>query len=140
MILKVKKLSENAILPTMAHSTDSGFDVYSIENKVLFSNFPQKIKIGLAFELPANTELQVRPKSGLSSKGCIVVLGTVDEGYRGEVEVIIFNLSNVPLSIKAGQKIAQLVLMPVLRPVLEVIEEIDTETDRGVNGFGSTGV
>lgn len=139
MQLKYKKLHEEAKTPIMAHSNDSGFDVFSIEKIVLFGNTPQKIKIGLAFELPSNTELQVRPKSGLSSKGFIVVLGTVDEGYRGEVEVIAYNNSNIPFTIEKGQKIAQLVLMPVLRPELVEVQEL-SESTRGFNGFGSTGL
>lgn len=138
LILKVKKLHEEAILPNMVYKNDSGFDVFSVENVNFFFSTVKKIKIGLAFELPPNTELQVRPKSGLASQGFACILGTVDEGYRGEVEIICHYFGNKDFKVSKGQKIAQLVLMPVLRPKIEVVENLN-ESERGIKGFGSTG-
>ena len=96
------------------------------------------IGCGFAFEAPAGFELQVRPRSGLSKRGAIVTLGTVDSDYRGEVAVIVTNTSTEPLRISTGDRIAQGVIAPVVRAELVEAEEL-SETARGGNGFGSTG-
>ena len=96
------------------------------------------------FELPQNTELQVRPRSGMALKHGITVLntpGTVDSNYRGEVGIIIVNLSNEPYTINSGDRIAQAVIMNVINPNFSKLVNKDnlTETERGSSGFGSTG-
>jgi dUTP pyrophosphatase len=101
------------------------------------------IPTGLRFELPENLEIQVRPRSGLALKQGITVLntpGTVDESYRGEVGVILINLSNKPVVIEPGDRIAQLVFADVTKVSLVEIEEIDENTERGSKGFGDSGV
>jgi dUTP pyrophosphatase len=100
------------------------------------------VPTGLAVEIPLGFEGQVRPRSGLALKqgiGCLNAPGTIDADYRGEVQVILINLSNTPFLLRRGERIAQLVVAPVARA--EVIEVVAlTDTSRGGSGFGSTGV
>lgn len=139
MNIKVKKLDSKAILPVKAKEGDSGFDICSIETKSISVNATVKIKTGLSFEPPTGYELQLRPRSGLTSKGLIVHLGTIDNGYRGEVQVIVTNLSNEKYIVKEGDRIAQIV--PVAIPDFEIWEVLYLlPTDRGEGGFGSTGL
>ena len=103
------------------------------------------VPTGLHFKIPEGYELQVRPRSGLAAKQGLTVLntpGTVDQGYRGEVKVILVNISNDTTTIQHGDRIAQAVLCPVLTKrtaKLQIITDLET-TDRGSGGFGSTGV
>ncbi|MGC1516443.1 MAG: dUTP diphosphatase [Maribacter sp.] len=100
------------------------------------------VKTGLYIELPVGIEAQVRPRSGLAAKKGITVLnapGTIDADYRGEVGVILINLSNAPFTIENGERIAQMVIAKHERAVWEEVEKL-SETDRGAGGFGSTGV
>lgn len=100
------------------------------------------VKTGLFIELPAGYEAQVRPRSGLAAKKGITVLntpGTIDADYRGEIGVILVNLSNEPFTIENGERIAQLVIARHERAVWEEADEL-SETERGAGGFGSTGV
>lgn len=122
-----------------AHSTDSGFDLKSVEE---FSLEPGEIKListGIRLALPKGYEAQVRPKSGLSSKGFMVYLGTVDNEYRGEVKVIAQNNSIKKIDIKDGQKIAQIVFNKLDNIELLELSNIQEDTERGEGGFGSTG-
>lgn len=124
---------------TKAHSTDSGFDLKSVEE---FSLEPGEIKLiptGIKLALPKGYEAQIRPKSGLSSKGFMVYLGTVDNEYRGEVKVITQNNSNEMIEIKDGQKIAQIVFNKLDSIELAEISEVTENTSRGDGGFGSSG-
>lgn len=100
------------------------------------------VKTGLFIELPIGYEAQVRPRSGLAAKKGISVLnapGTIDADYRGEIGVILVNLSNEPFTIENGERIAQLVIAKHERAVWEEVDEL-SETDRGAGGFGSTGL
>lgn len=122
-----------------AHPTDSGFDLKSTEDFILQPREIKLISTGIKLKLPENYEAQVRPKSGLSSKGFMVYLGTVDNEYRGEVKVIVQNNSNRNITIESGQKVAQLVFNKLDNIELVTISDIDENTNRGDNGFGSTG-
>jgi dUTP pyrophosphatase len=142
MKVKIKKLSPDAVIPKYAHAGDSGMDICSIEDVVIRPGSWSTIRTGLAVELPPGTEAQVRPRSGLAARHAISVLntpGTIDEGYRGEVCVILANHGNEPFAVTVGMRIAQMVICPVLRVE---IEEGDTlsETARATGGFGSTGL
>jgi dUTP pyrophosphatase len=140
MQVKIKLLSDKAIIPSYAHSNDSGMDLFAIKDEILKAGETKVINIGLSIELPENTEAQIRPKSGLSSSsGVSAILGTIDEGYRGEIGVILYNHSAVDYEIKEGKKIAQMVIMPVLRPSIIQVKEL-SDTSRGEGGFGSTGL
>lgn len=135
-----RKLHPAAKAPTYAHDTDSGADVYAVENVVLYPGECAKLRTGLAFELPTGYELQVRPKSGLSSQRRCVQLGTVDQGYRGEVLVTMINQDDEDhYEVKVGQKIAQLVIAPVAQTKFVEVREL-SETARGEGGFGSSGL
>ena len=130
--------------PSYAYPTDSGFDLRANEN-VNFSGFERKlVSTGLFVNIPEGYEIQVRPKSGLAINKGLSVLntpGTVDQGYTGEIKVIVINMSNHPQEIKIGDKIAQAVLCPVVPGKLVNLKRVLNveEKDRGDNGFGSTG-
>jgi dUTP pyrophosphatase len=94
--LKVKRLHPDAIIPTYAHATDSGFDLHAIEDIIIQPGETKLIRTGLAVELPPGYELQVRPRSGISLRTKLrVVLGTVDNGFRGEIGVIVDNICGI---------------------------------------------
>ena len=138
--IKVKRLVEDAVIPFKAHPTDSGFDLIAVEDMIIWPFETKKIHTGIAFELPNNYELQVRPRSGLSLKtGLKVIFGTVDSSYRGEVGVIAINVSSKEILVNKGDKVAQAVFQKI--PDIELVEVQELNSgDRGVNGFGSTGV
>ena len=132
--------------PTYAKEGDSGFDLRAyIDEPVTLKPLERKlIPTGLKFELSPNTELQVRPRSGMALKHGISVLntpGTVDEGYRGDVGIIAVNLSNEDYTIQPGERIAQAVIMNVIGQGLSNLEKVETlsETERGDTGYGSSG-
>lgn len=142
MKVNIKQLSKESILPNYATKGAAGFDIASCESILILPGQVIAVDTGLAFEIPVGYELQVRSRSGLALKQNIFVLnapGTIDSDFRGSVKAILCNASNVNFSIKPGDRIAQCVLAAyeVLEPV--VIEEL-SETERGQNGFGSTGI
>lgn len=140
--LKIQKLNKDAIVPQYQSSGASGFDLHSIEDVNVLSGGFVAVRTGLAFEIPVGYEIQVRPRSGLAFKSGISVLntpGTIDSDYRGEVMVILFNFSKNIFSIKKGDRIAQAVLSQVFRANMVLSESLD-DTERGNNGFGSTGI
>lgn len=142
MQLKVKLLSDRAILPCRAHPGDAGLDLFSIEQKEILPGESALIKTGIIIELPENTEAQVRPRSGLALKYAVTVLntpGTIDHGYRGEVKVILINHGKKTFVVEEGMKIAQMVIQPVLFVDVVRVDDV-SETGRGAGGFGSTGV
>ena len=143
MQLQIKRLTDTAIIPKYAHSTDSGLDLHYDGHPVMLESEGRLLlSVGVAIQLPPNTEAQIRSRSGLAAKQGVVVLnspGTIDEGYTGEIKVILYNTSYKDVIIKPGDKIAQLVVCPVLRTEVIEVDELDV-TERGANGFGSTGL
>ena len=142
MKLLVQKIEEDAIVPYKAHKADAGMDLFSIEDKTLKPMERKLIRTGIKIELPKNTEAQIRPRSGLALKNGITVLntpGTIDEGYRGEIGIILINLSKEEFRVEKGMKIAQMVIKPIININVEVISEL-SESSRGEDGFGSTGI
>jgi len=143
--LSYTKISEDTIDPQYAYESDSGFDLYSTE-EIHFSPFERKlVPTGLSFDIPEGYEIQVRTKSGLAIKQGLTVLnspGTVDQGYTGEVKVIIMNMNNHELTVNKNQKIAQAVLCPVVsgKWINLVSSTSINQKERGSNGFGSTGI
>jgi len=161
-----KRLSENAVLPTKANPSDSGLDLYAAEDVIIAPGETTVVKTNLAVQLPPGYEAQVRPRSGITSKTKLrVQLGTIDESYRGDIGIIVDNIyafyeigddfytamdvSNEAIidgtihklgtyRIKKGDKIAQLVVQPIPQTVAVEIAELD-ESERGENGFGSSG-
>lgn len=139
--IKFKKLTPTAQLPRYAHEGDSGMDICADETVGLTSMDYSVISTGIAAVIPNGYELQVRPRSGLAAKNAVVAaFGTVDTGYRGEIKVTLFNHGWNRYTVNRGDRIAQLVLAPVVRTDIEETDDICEETDRGTNGFGSTGV
>jgi len=141
MQLKIKKLKPEAILPSYAREGDAGLDLFAVTQIVIPAGKSALVPTGIAIELPPGTEAQVRPRSGLALKHALTVLntpGTVDEGYRGEVGVILINHGASSFTVEAGMKVAQMVVSPRIQvAVVEVAELSDTQ--RGAGGFGSTG-
>lgn len=141
----VEKIHPDAIIPSYAYPTDSGFDLCSVEKIVIPPNSRIAVPTGLKLEFDENHELQIRPKSGLALNYGLTVLntpGTIDQGYSGEIKVIVFNTNNLHVVIEKGMKIAQAVLCPVINGKYVIFEQVDSlsEKDRGSNGFGSTGI
>lgn len=139
--IKFQKLHPDAQVPSYAHTGDAGADVYSVAEVTLQQGDRAAIPTGLAVDIPLGYEIQVRPKSGLALKHGIAVLnspGTVDAGYRGEIQIIVINLGKEAYTFAKGQKIAQLVLKPVIQA--QYVEGELGTSDRGVGGFGSTGL
>ncbi|ABK62240.1 dUTP diphosphatase [Clostridium novyi] len=142
MKLLVEKTNEKAIIPFQAHEGDAGMDLFSVEEITLKPMERKLIHTGIKIQLPKDTEAQIRPRSGLALKHGITVLntpGTIDEGYRGEIGIILINLGSEEFKVEEGMKIAQMVIKPTLTLKVEEVVEL-TETTRGENGFGSTGV
>lgn len=139
--LKVQKIHNEAIIPNYAHQGDAGLDLYSVEEVKINPSETALIKTGIKIELPPQTEAQVRPRSGLALKHGITVLntpGTIDEGYRGEVGVVLINHGRETFIVEKGMKIAQMVVKPVWYVEVDEVEEL-SETERAEGGFGSTG-
>ena len=139
----IKRLSKNISLPKYETDGSSGMDLAAnIENKIEIA--PGKsaiIPTGLSVSIPKNFEIQIRPRSGLAAKNQISVLntpGTIDADYRGELKVILINLSDTAFIVEKGLRIAQMVLCPVIKATLKEVEIME-ETKRGSGGFGSTG-
>ena len=142
MTVKFRKIDPDAVLPAYAHPGDAGMDVRSVEALVIEPGGRKLVRTGLVMQLPPGHEAQVRPRSGLALKNGVTVLntpGTIDEGYRGEVGVILANFGAEPFTVEKGAKIAQIVIAPCLRAEIAETSEVD-ETVRGAGGFGSTGV
>lgn len=137
--------SSDTVNPKYAYPTDSGFDLHSIEEIKIEGFGRALIPTGLHLDIPQNYEIQIRSKSGLALKQGLMVLnspGTVDQGYTGEIKVILFNTTKDTVKIEKGQKIAQAVLCPVVSGKwLDFVKVDDIEDkDRSDNGFGSTGL
>lgn len=143
--VKIVKLNPDAIIPAYAHPTDAGADICAVEETKIESGQTAIVKTGIAVAIPAGYEIQVRPRSGLSLKSGLRIAnapGTIDSDYRGEIGVIMTNTGETAYVIEKGMKIAQLVIAPTPRikwNEVATVEELGT-TDRGVGGFGSTGV
>lgn len=155
-----KRLTDGAVLPTKAHATDSGFDLVASEDVVIEPGATVVVPTGIAIQLPEGYEAQVRPRSGVTSKTKLrVQLGTIDEGYGGEIGVIVDNNTQVgredrgvnyidgspeyyestAYHIRKGDRVAQLVIQPLPNVgTYEITGEINS-SERGANGYGSTG-
>lgn len=139
------KLHPDVVIPKYNYDSDSGFDLYSTEEVVIDGLGRALVPTGLSFDIKDGYEIQVRSKSGLAiNQGlmCLNSPGTVDNGYTGEVKVIIFNTNKEKFTIKKGMKVAQAVLCPVVNGKwVNLIERLkNKQKDRGDNGFGSTGI
>ena len=142
--VNVKRLKKDAVIPAAWSAGAAGFDIaaYLAAPVELGPLERTAVPTGLALEIPAGYEAQVRPRSGLALRQGLTVLnapGTIDSDYRGEITVILINLGGEPVTIRHGDRIAQLVFAPVAAAVLTETGEL-SETARNNKGFGSTGV
>ena len=148
--MKIKAmLDEGAILPTRAHETDAGLDLYTPIDVIVprcrwiptegITLGSATIGTGIHVEIPKGYAGFIKSKSGLAVKhGLTAAGGVIDSGYTGSVVVKLFNHTSISYEFKAGEKIAQLVILPIITPDLEVVDSLE-DTDRGSNGFGSSG-
>ena len=139
----IKRLNSKVKLPKYKTDGSSGMDLMAFLEKPI-SIMPQKselISTGICIAIPDNTEVQIRPRSGLAAKNSVSVLntpGTIDSDYRGEIKVILYNHGNKEFVINNEDRIAQMVLVPIIKATFEEVEDLP-QTIRGEGGFGSTG-
>ena len=131
-------LDKGAKMPTRAYPTDAGLDLYARETQIVPAKESAKFDTGVHIELPVGTVGMLKSKSGLNVKHGLTSEGVIDVGYTGSIVVKLYNNSGYDYRVEKGDKISQLVIMPILTPELELVESLE-ETDRGDNGFGSSG-
>ena len=143
MEIKIKKLHPHAMLPVYQTLHSAGADLYACLDEEMLMKPMEIIMVptGFAMEIPEGYEAQIRPRSGLGAKGISVpnAPGTIDADYRGEVKVLLINLSGSDFRISHHDRVAQMVIAPVTQAVFHFTEELG-KTKRGTGGFGSTGV
>lgn len=133
------KLLENGTVPKFMHPGDACADCYSAEDKVIYCGKRDLVKLGFALAIPDGYEVVIRPRSGNSRKGIDVCIGTIDSSYRGELMACVVNNSDKPFEIKKGDRICQMKYQVAEQCSFEIVDELD-ETERGANGFGSSGM
>ncbi len=139
MKIKVKRLSENAKLPHKAHSTDAGFDLYSVEDGVIVHGQRQLVKTDIAMEIPEGYCGIIQDRSGLAYKsGLTTMAGIIDSDYRDGIGIILFNTAETNYHYTVGERLAQILIVPVPEVNLEEVDEL-SDTKRGTGKFGSTG-
>jgi dUTP pyrophosphatase len=139
MKVQIRRVGQHSLpLPKYESKGAAGMDLRARERQTIRAGETQRIPCGFAFAIPGGFEGQVRPRSGHSARGLIVPIGTIDSDYRGEVLVVVKNSTEVHVVFDPGDRIAQLVIAPVVQAELEEVGELDS-TERGANGFGSTG-
>ena len=142
MKLYFKKLEEDVTIPQFKTEGSAGMDVQSREDFILKPGHFKIVKTGLSCAVEPGYELQVRPRSGLAAKNGVTVLntpGTIDSDYRGELKVILINLSDRDFVVNSGERIAQIIVSPVTVADFKITDSL-SDTQRGEKGFGSTGV
>ena len=139
IIVGFKKLSDTAIPFEYSRDGDACMDMYALKGTTIPAGTTKIIPTGIAVEIPQGYEGLVRGRSGLASKGITAHLGTIDETYRGDVGMIITNHTSTPFTVEAGMRLAQFTVKPVYHIELEEVEEL-SNTSRGSNGYGSSGV
>ena len=143
-MLRVKLLNPAARAPTVAHpGEDLGYDVFSLEAETLPSRETKKIRTGIAVEARhpetgSPLGLLVRDRSSMAARGLATTGGVIDAGYRGEILILITNLTEAPIALNAGEKIAQMIPVPVLTGPVEQVESLE-DSSRAEKGFGSSG-
>lgn len=141
MILKVKKLYDDAVIPWYSTDGAVGFDLHSYEDVTLKSGEMKIVCTGIAVEVPEGYEMTVRQRSGLSifhPNYIAICIGTIDSDYRGEIKMPIINNADLTFTIKKGDRIAQCVISPIIRCYIKEVQKL-SETKRNTSGFGHTG-
>ena len=138
-VLKVKKLNEEAIVPTKANISDAGYDLYALSGAIVEKNCHKLIKTGIALAIPEGYVGLIWPRSGMAYKhGIDVFAGVIDSSYRGDVGVILYNSQRLDYKIQKGDRIAQILFQRIENFDLNLVENLD-DTNRGTGGFGSSG-
>lgn len=137
--LRVKRIHDAVPVPAYATEGAAGLDLCTAAPCIIQPGQIVRVPTGVCVEIPPGYEGQVRPRSGLASQGVVAILGTIDSDYRGEIHVLLENRGLEPFAIEPCMRIAQLVIAPVARVEVEVVDVL-SETERGAQGFGSTGV
>jgi dUTP pyrophosphatase len=132
------KLDAKATLPTRAHPDDAGLDLYALEDLELAPGQGGLVRTGVAAAVPAGHAGLICDRSSLARRGLKTAAGLIDAGYRGELGVVLWNISGAVQRLKAGERVAQLLIVPVATPAVREAPSLDASA-RGVNGFGSTG-
>lgn len=153
-MIKIKKLTEDAIIPHRSREGDACFDLYTSRDYIVHGKETEVIPTGIAIELPREYEAEIRPRSGISLKGviaydltfggvdkfpCTIIQGTIDSNYRGEIGIIFRNETMCDITIKKHTKLAQMKINYVPDVKFVEVEEL-SESNRGENGFGSSGI
>ncbi|MBB5318806.1 dUTP diphosphatase [Tunturibacter empetritectus] len=139
--IRVVKLQPEAQLPKYAHTGEFGdlaADLYAVAGATLDAGITMPVATGVAMEFPATHGALVEDRSGLAVKGVTTLAGVIDPGYRGEIKVVMTNLSTKAVEIKAGDRVAQLRIVRRIEAAFEEVSEL-VEAPRGANGFGSSG-
>lgn len=136
--IQIKKVVLEATLPTRAHADDAGMDLYSLEEVILPPGQGKMARTGIAMAIPTGYVGMVADRSSLAKKGVKTAGGIIDAGYRGEIQVVVWNLSRDEVRIAKGDRVAQLLVIPIVTPAIQAVPELDA-TDRGEKGFGSSG-
>ena len=138
-VIQIKKMDPAAVLPTRAHPDDAGLDLYNLEDFTLAPGEGRVIRTGIALALPKLFVGLVADRSSMAKKGIKTAGGVIDAGYRGEIHIVLWNVSKEGFVLKKGERIAQLLILPIATPAVSEVSTLD-ETARGSGGFGSTGV
>jgi len=140
MTIKIKKLHPEAIIPRFVREGDAGFDLHAAEEVIIPSGERKLIATGIALAIPQGHVGLIWDRSGMAAKNGIKSMGgVVDQTYRGEVKVILHNLSNQSFTIEKGMRIAQMLIQPVVQKEILEVDELD-DTIRGDGAFGSSGM
>lgn len=131
-------LDEGAKMPTRAHDTDAGYDLYSMKDAVIFGGDSERFDTGVHVQIPKGYVGMVKSKSGLNVNYGVQSEGVIDSGYTGSIVVKLYNHGKAAVRIEKWQKISQLVILPIITPELELVDRLE-ETERGTGGFGSSG-
>jgi dUTP pyrophosphatase len=138
MELKVNRIHPDAKIPSYGHKGDAGLDLFSVVDLVMDRGGVEAVSTGIRVAIPAGYVGLIWDKSGISLKGIHRLAGVIDSGYRGEVKVVLINLSDTSFVIEKGMKIAQMLIQPLAAVKVQETGELD-DTTRGEGGFGSTG-
>ena len=133
------KLDQGAYMPTRAHETDAGLDIRAREGQFVHAKESAIFYTGVHVQLPRGCAGVLISKSGLNVKYDITSTGLIDEGYTGEIVVKLYNHGGYDYEVKAGDKISQLVIVPVIYERIELVNDLEKGSERGNNGFGSSG-
>lgn len=138
MILKVKKVKPDAVIPNSAYHGDAGLDLYSAENKLIGSHERETIETGIAIEIPEGFVGLIWDRSSLPAKfGLTTLAGVIDSGYRGEIRIVMYNTSETTYQIRKNDKIAQLLIQEIASPKILEVRQLNS-SQRGEKTFGSS--